>query len=215
MACRGVAGLRHAELEEQLAVRGRELLRHLFQGCLDAQSAAEAAARGVAVTIVIGFIHVPEYLWKAAWSFFDKGEPAAGDWVAARAREVLRGRSAQVAAGIRRRATSYGYNGPERAGADDCARYPDNKKEHLRYDHALLKGWPIATGIIEGAARWLVKDRMDITGARWGLAGAEAVLKLRALIASGDLDDYWRFHLRREHERIHHARYKDTYVLAA
>jgi hypothetical protein len=59
------------------------------------------------------------------------------------------------------------------------------------------------------------KDRMDITGARWGLEGAEAILKLRALIASGDFDAYWRYHLRREHERIHHAKYRDSHVLAA
>jgi len=56
---------------------------------------------------------------------------------------------------------------------------------------------------------------MDITGARWGLEGAEAVLKLRALIATGDFENYWRFHLRREHERIHHVRYRDSHVLAA
>jgi hypothetical protein len=118
-------------------------------------------------------------------------------------------------AGIRRRATTYGYTGAERAGADEAARYLDNKKDHLAYATALEKGWPIATGVIEGAARWLVKDRMDITGARWGLEGAEAILKLRALTASGDLDAYWRYHLRREHERIHHARYRDSYVLAA
>jgi len=57
--------------------------------------------------------------------------------------------------------------------------------------------------------------RMGITGARWGLEGAEAILKLRALIANGDFDAYWRFHLRREHERIHHAKYRDGLVLAA
>jgi len=176
---------------------------------------AEAAARGVTVTIGIDFIHVLEYLWKAAWSFFDKGEPAAEEWVAAQARKILQGKSAQVAAGIRRRATTYGYKGPERAGADECARYLQNKQQHLDYATALAKGWPIATGVIEGAARWLVKDRMDITGARWGLEGAEAVLKLRALTASGDLAEYWRYHLRREHERIHHAKYRDSYKLAA
>jgi hypothetical protein len=154
-------------------------------------------------------------LWKAAWSFFDKGDPASEEWVADQARKVLRSKSAQVAAGIRRRATTYGYSPAERAGADECARYLDNKKDYLGYATALDKGWPIATGIIEGAARWLVKDRMDITGARWGLEGAEAILKLRALIASGDIDAYWRFHLRREHERIHHARYRDGLILAA
>ena len=176
---------------------------------------AEAAARGVTVTIVIDFIHVLEYLWKAAWSFFDKGEPASEEWVADQARKILHGKAHQVAAGIRRRATVYGYSPAERAGADESARYLENKQDHLDYATALARGWPIATGIIEGACRHIVKDRMDITGARWGLEGAEAVLKLRALIATGDFDAYWSFHLRREHERIHHARYRDSHVLAA
>jgi len=176
---------------------------------------AEAARRGVTVTVVIDFIHVLEYLWKAAWSFFDKGEPAAEEWVADQARKILHGKASQVAAGIRRRATTYGYSPAERAGADEAARYLDNKKDYLDYATALAKGWPIATGIIEGACRHIVKDRMDITGARWGLEGAEAILKLRAVIANGDFEDYWQFHLRREHERIHHARYRDGLVLAA
>ena len=176
---------------------------------------AEATARGITVTIVIDFIHVLEYLWKAAWSFFDKGEPAAEEWVADQARKILHGKARQVAAGIRRRATSFGYSAAERAGADECARYLENKEDFLDYATALATGWPIATGIIEGACRHIIKDRMDITGARWGLEGAEAILKLRALIATGDFDAYWRFHLRREHERIHHARYRDGLVLAA
>ncbi|MGH3410474.1 MAG: ISKra4 family transposase [Streptosporangiaceae bacterium] len=176
---------------------------------------AEAGRRGVTVTIVIDFIHVLEYAWKAAWSFFDKGEPAAEEWVADQARKILHGKAAQVAAGIRRRATTYEYSPAERAGADECARYLDNKQEYLDYATALRKGWPIATGIIEGACRYLVKDRMDITGARWSLEGAEAILKLRALIATGNFENYWRFHLRREHERIHHAKYRDSQILAA
>ena len=74
---------------------------------------AEAGRRGVTVTIVIDFIHVLEYCWKAAWSFFDKkGEPAAEEWVADQARKILHGKARQVAAGIRRRATAYGYSGP-------------------------------------------------------------------------------------------------------
>ena len=71
-------------------------------------------------------------------------------------------------------------------GADRCAAYLLNKAPYLRYHTALAKGWPIATGVIEGACRHLVKDRMDLTGARWGLEGAEAVLKLRALRSNGD-----------------------------
>jgi hypothetical protein len=63
-------------------------------------------------------------------------------------------------------------------------------RDYLRYDQALAAGWPIATGVIEGACRHLIGDRPDITGARWGLEGAEAILTLRAVISNGDFDDY-------------------------
>ena len=176
---------------------------------------AEAARRDVTITVICDFVHVLEYAWKAAWSFFDKGDPDAEAWVAGQAVKILEGKAAQVAAGIRRRATTFGYSPAEREGADACAGYLTAKKPYLDYATALAKGWPIATGVIEGACRHLVKDRMDITGARWGLDGAEAILKLRALIANGDFEPYWRFHLRQEHKRIHNARYRDDYTLTA
>ena len=67
-------------------------------------------------------------------------------------------------------------------------------------------------GPVEGACRHLVKDRMDITGARWGLDGAEAVLKLRALASNGDFSEYWRYHLDRERSRIHEIRYSNCAI---
>lgn len=72
----------------------------------------------------------------------------------------------------------------------------------LRYGTALESGWPIATGAVEGACRHLIGDRLEITGAHWGLDGAEAVLELRALIDDGDFDSYWVFHLEREYRRF-------------
>src|SRR2546429_1960672 len=95
-------------------------------------------------------------------------------------------------------------------GVQTCALpicYLENKQDYLGYATALRQGWPIATGVIEGACRHLVKDRMDITGARWGLEGAEAVLRLRALRSSGDIEAYWEFHEHREHGRNHAAFY--------
>jgi hypothetical protein len=176
---------------------------------------AEAARRGVQVTILIDFIHVLEYCWKAAWSFFEPGDPDAETWVAAQATKILDGKAAQVAAGIRRRATTFGYSAKEREGADACARYLTAKKPYLGYAHALASGWPIATGIIEGACRHIVKDRMDITGARWGLDGAEAILRLRALHSNGDFEAYWAWYLEQEQLRVHYARYQDPSALAA
>lgn len=78
--------------------------------------------------------------------------------------------------------------------------------EFLGYDRALAAGWPIATGVIEGACRHLIADRLDISGARWGLAGAGTVLKLRAVESNGDFDAYFRYHLALEHQRVHQDR---------
>lgn len=168
---------------------------------------AEAANRGVAVTIVVDLVHVLEYLWAAAWCFFAEGHPEAEAWVRQRALAILEGNATQVAAGIRRRATASKLARPKRAKADACAKYLINKAPYLDYPTALAAGWPIATGIIEGACRHLVADRMDITGARWSVDGAEAVLKLRAIRVNGDFDAYWRYHLDRERERVHQSRY--------
>ena len=87
------------------------------------------------------------------------------------------------------------------------AAYLDAKAPYLDYPTALAAGWPISSGVIEGTCRHLVKDRMDITGARWGVSTAEAVLKLRALHANNDFDAYWTYHLQRERERNHGRSY--------
>ena len=174
----------------------------------------EARRRRVKVQIVVDFVHVLQYLWSAAWSFFDEGAPAAERWVKEKAREVLDGNAGIVAASIRRKATRLHLDPKQRENADTCADYLLAKRRYLNYPTALANGWPIATGVIEGACRHVVKDRMDITGARWGLQGAEAVLKLRALKVNGDFEPYWRFHLAQERKRVHETRYASAVIPA-
>ncbi|MBW1681722.1 MAG: hypothetical protein JRJ83_09820 [Deltaproteobacteria bacterium] len=104
-------------------------------------------------------------------------------------------------------ATRRGLCPEARKPVDTCARYPLNHSACLRYDRYLSQGLPIATGVIEGACRHLVKDRMDVTG-------AEAVLRLRALRSSNDFDEYRTFHEAKEHERNHRALYAEGIVPA-
>jgi hypothetical protein len=151
---------------------------------------SEAKARGVQVTIILDFVHVLEYLWGAAGCLYPDDDSAAETWVHRQATRVLEGHATKVAGTIRRQATNARLDQAHRKPADDAAAYLTNKAPHLDYPTALQNRWPIATGIVEGACRHLVKDRMDITGARWGLTGAEAILKLRALKANGDFNDY-------------------------
>ena len=174
---------------------------------------AGAARRDVTVHVVIDLVHVLEYLWGAGWSLHDAGDPAAEDWVAARALQVLAGDSDGAAAAITAQAA--GLEGGRRTGADAAVRYLEHRREFLRYDQALDAGWPIATGVIEGACRHLIADRLNLGGCRWGLDGAEAILTLRAVIANGDFEEYWRFHLAREHQRLYPGTVRGQYTLGA
>jgi hypothetical protein len=171
---------------------------------------AEAARRQIQLVIVLDLIHALEYLWKAAYCFHADGTRAAEAWVTERLVALLEGKVSDVAAGIRRSATKRGLNQKSRKPADKCADYFLRHKQYMKYDEYLMSGLPIASGVIEGACRHLVKDRMDITGARWSLAGAEAVLRLRALRSSGDFEHYWQVHLARERERNHTSRYANA-----
>jgi hypothetical protein len=137
--------------------------------------------------------------------------------VTAQGLDILHGRAAAVITRIAQLAAGH----PPEPGSEHAKiirktlHYLQAKQPYLDYPRALAEGWPIATGVIEGACRHLVHDRMGITGARWGLAGAQAILWLRALRASGDHDAYWDWHLQQEHQRNHLSRYQDTHALAA
>jgi hypothetical protein len=179
----------------------RDQIRRVLRG---------ANKAGTAVTIVLDLVHVLEYLWRAAYAFHADGTVEAEQWVEDRLLALLRGRSAgEIAKSLRGMIVRHGLDAKAARPVVKCANYLVKNARWLHYDRALADGLPIATGVIEGACRHLVQDRMGRTGARWSLAGAEAVLRLRALRASGDFDDYWLFHLAKEHERNHTSRYLD------
>ncbi len=150
----------------------------------------------VALTIVLDVMHVAEYLWAASVAFHEEASPEREQWVGQRLLNVLRGAAAQVAAGMRRSATLRGLPASEREPVDEAARTLLNHQQYMHYDQYLAAGLPIGTGVIEGACRHLVCDRMDGV-ARWSLKGAEAVLRMRALRSSGDFESYWSYHVAR------------------
>lgn len=171
---------------------------------------AEARRQGVKVTIILDMIHVLEYLWRAARQLFEETSKECEAWVAEKMLEVLKGKARRVASGMRRSATFRNLSDKNRAAVDKCAAYLQKNSPYMKYRKYLRQGYPIATGVIEGACRYLVKDRMEITGARWSLPGAEAVLRLRALRASGDFDSYWDFHETQTYRRNHQAKFADN-----
>ena len=171
-----------------------------------------AKQKSLNLTIIVDVIHVIEYLWNAGRAFHPKAGSELESWVRVRLLEILRGKAGYVAGGMRRSATRRCLLSAERKPVDACANYLLTYAPYLKYNHYLAQGFPIATGVIEGACRHLVKDRMEVTGARWSLTGAEAVLRLRALRSSHDFDEYWSFHETKEYERNHRSLYANGIV---
>ncbi|MBL3671674.1 ISKra4 family transposase [Streptomyces sp. M2CJ-2] len=163
----------------------------------------EARHRNVKIHILIDFVHVAEYVWAAAHALHPVGSVEAETFAAQTLTAILHGHAARVADEMTARAGDERLTDAKRGSVEACVRYLTGHLDQLRYDTALEKGWPIATGSVEGACRHLIGDRLDITGARWGLAGAEAVLKLRAVHANDDLEAYLAYHHTREHQRTY------------
>jgi hypothetical protein len=187
----------------------------LVDGNRDQLRRIQRAARkhAVEITIVLDVVHVLEYLWHAAYAFHAEGTDAAQDWVEHQFVKLLSGRTGgAIAKSLRLMIKSHGLDAAAAKPVTKAAGYLVRNTHFLHYDRALADGFPIATGVIEGACRYLVKDRLGRTGAVWSAAGAEAILQLRALRASHDFDDYWLFHLAKEHERTHASRYADGEV---
>ncbi len=162
---------------------------------------AEAHKREMSITLVLDLIHVIHYLWTIALLLHAGVHKAADSWVGHILVQLLTRHPLDVVATIRQTATNRRLKAADREALDAAVDYLRKNSIYIHYAELLADGLPIATGVIEGACRYLVQDRLGITGARWGLTVAEAVLKLRAIRISGDWDDYWRFHLEKEHGR--------------
>ena len=170
-----------------------------------------AGERGLKVPVLIDFIHVSGYLGKAAAALHPGDPAAAARWADGQKLRVLHGRAQAVAATLKSVAARARANPRTRhldlTDMDRAVTYLTNNRAHMRYDKALASGWPIATGMIEGACRFVIEDRFGITGARWSPDGAEDILKLRAVVVNGDLDDYMNYYKARYRNEKHLTRY--------
>lgn len=170
---------------------------------------------GVKITIILDIVHVIEYIWDAAHLLFDESSQSCENWVGTKLLDVLNSNGRKVAGSIRMSAAKRDLSEKQKKQAETCANYLTKNKQYIAYKTYLQKGYPIGTGVIEGTCRYLVKDRMDITGARWGVEGAEAILRLRSITKSNDFENYWNFHLKQEFEKNHVSKYQNIDQICA
>ncbi len=164
------------------------------------QVAGEWLPRAVGV---LDLFHVLERLWLAAYCFHPEKSRAAEEFVTHRLRMLLQGQVGYVIGGLRRLADRHHLRGAQRKTIDGVIRYYENNREHMRYDEYLAAGYPIGSGVAEGACRHLVKDRLEQTGMRWTLNGAQAMLHLRAIYLNGQWDNFVNYRIETEQTELY------------
>lgn len=152
---------------------------------------------------ILDLFHVLERLWLAAYCFHPERSPEAAEFVSHYLRMLLQGKVGYVIGGLRRLRDQHVLTGAKRQTLNGVITYYDNNRQHMRYDEYLSAGYPIGSGVAEGACRHLVKDRLERTGMRWTVPGAQAMLHLRAIHINGCWDKYMTYHIDAEQSRLY------------
>jgi hypothetical protein len=155
-------------------------------------------------TLILDFIHAYEYLWKAANVLYGEGDEARLAWVTDQTRLLLNNRVEQLIDHLRQLAASSTISHKQKQ-LNKIANYLEKNKAFMQYATYLQRGWPIASGVIEGACRHFVKDRLELSGMRWSYDGAESMLHLRAVAINDDWDDYHQYRKQCRQQRLYNC----------
>ena len=159
--------------------------------------------------LILDIIHASEYLWDVGTALYGEKGTQRVQWIEEKLYALLEGNVGYVIGGLRQRMTKNQgrLTPPQKKALEKTITYFDNHRHMMHYDVYLNKGYPIATGVIEGTCGSLVKDRMEQSGMRWSINGAQAVLAQRAVVKNGDWNDFFTYYIDAERNRLYPTTY--------
>jgi hypothetical protein len=194
------------EVAERNPGLGKEMV-HLCDGQEALWQARQAHLPARNMTDILDLLHATPRLWQAAHCFHPEGSPEAAAFARERILRLLRGEVVSVVRGLRQMGTKRRLAGATKLALAKACAYLWANRHRMRYDVYLAKGYPVASGAIEGACRHLVKDRMERAGMHWTPPGAQAMLDVRSTYVNGDWEEYQAYRISRETERLYPHRH--------
>lgn len=182
---------------------GSKPLIHLTDGEPCLRTMRDVFQDEVAMVDILDLLHATSRVWRASRLLGYEEEAKREKFVRERVSRILHGEVKSVIVGLRQLGTRQGLTGQRRKELQGICHYFEKNQDRMQYDEYLAKGYPIASGVIEGACRNVVKDRMERTGMSWVIEGAQAMLSLRCLWLSESWDAYQPFRIERETQRLH------------
>ena len=160
---------------------------------------------------ILDLMHANSYLWEAACAFHPSNSKEQLVFMKERVLRILEGQVVTVISGFRQMATKRRLNKSLQAVMVKVCRYFENNQHRMKYNEYLAAGYPIATGVIEGACRHYVKDRMERAGMRWTIKGAQAMLNMRSVNLNGNFDEFNQYRIQQQTKKL----YPHANVIAA
>ena len=152
---------------------------------------------------ILDIIHVTEYLWRVGNALYGENTDQGKKWVYDHLITIVQGRVGRVIGGLKQLLRKRKLKKSHRKALQDAIMYFENHRKWMRYDEYLAMGYPIGSGVVESTCGHTVKSRMEGTGRRWSINGAESVLLLRSVYTSNDWDAYWEAHRQLEQKRLY------------
>jgi hypothetical protein len=180
----------------------------LMDGALHLWRLVATVLSGVDYVGILDIIHVVEYLWKVANALYGEKNAQGKQWVYDHLVSILQGKLGRVIGGLKQTLSKQKLKKSQRKALEEAIRYFDNHRKWMQYDTYLQAGFPIGTGVVESSCGHTVKDRMEGTGRRWSVEGAESTLLLRSVYTSNDWDAFWLLHMSKERERLYNKTLK-------
>jgi hypothetical protein len=200
--CAAVFGWMADEMAQRQGPTDKPIV-NVMDGDEDLWTMRDRFQPNVSMVDVLDLLHVTPRLWDAAALFHQRGSRAAKTFVRDRVLRILKGEVEGVIRGLRRMATTHRLSAKRQHEVEKICTYFEKNRERMRYDEYLQAGYPIASGVIEGACRHVVKDRLERTGMSWIPEGAQPMLELRCLYLTGQWDAYVEYRVARETERMY------------
>jgi hypothetical protein len=160
--------------------------------------------------VILDIIHASEYLWEVGTALYGEKGPSRIHWVREKLYALLESKVGYVIGGLKQIHTKKPLTLHQRKVLQKTITYFENHRHMMDYATYLEKGYPIATGIVEATCGSLVKDRMEHSGMRWSITGAQAVLAQRAVVKNGDWNDFWTYFIDAERQRLYPTVYQRT-----
>lgn len=185
------------------SLEGKGALVVVMDGALGLWSLLSSLLVGVNWVGILDIIHVVEYLWKVGNSIHGEGTHDGKEWVYNHLVSILEGRVGRVIGGLKQMLSKRELKSSQKKALKDAITYFENHREWMRYDEYLSAGYPIGSGVVESTCGHTVKNRMEGTGRRWSIKGAESTLLLRSVYTSKDWEAYWLSHQKIEQQRMY------------